>query len=84
MKSDISKSKAAGVGLLFAFIFFATASSLFGQGNSISGHVFGLDRRPVPDIDVELLDDFSRSIQRMKTNSSGRFFFYHLPAGRFK
>jgi tetratricopeptide (TPR) repeat protein len=70
--------------LLFAFIFLASASSLFAQGNSISGHVFGLDRRPMADVDVELQDEFARSIQRMKTNQAGRFFFYRLPAGRFK
>jgi tetratricopeptide (TPR) repeat protein len=72
------------VRLLLALIFLVSASSSFGQGNSISGHVFGLERRPIADVDVELLDEFSRTIQRMKTNSSGRFFFYRLPAGRFK
>jgi tetratricopeptide (TPR) repeat protein len=36
------------------------------------------------DIDVELQDEYSRTLQRMKTNSSGRFFFYRLFAGRFK
>lgn len=88
MKFDTWKFKAdcrgLCMGLLFAFVFLFAVSASFGQGNSISGHVFGLDRRPVADVDVELLDDFSRSIQRMKTNSAGRFYFYRLPAGRFK
>jgi tetratricopeptide (TPR) repeat protein len=88
MKLDTSKFKVGSrglcPGLLFAFILLVSASSTFGQGNSISGHVFGLERRPVPDVDVELLDEFSRTLQRMKTNSSGGFFFYRLAAGRYK
>ncbi|HUR99501.1 MAG TPA: tetratricopeptide repeat protein [Pyrinomonadaceae bacterium] len=69
---------------LFATLFLISSAAAFGQGNSISGHVFGVDRRPVPDVQVELLDDFSRTMQRIRTNSSGRFFFYRVPAGRFK
>lgn len=88
MKFDTWKVKVADrglfAGLLFAFVVLVSANSLFGQGNSISGHVFGLERRPVADVDVELLDDFSRTIQRVKTSSAGRYFFYHLPAGRYK
>ena len=88
MKFDTSKVARRRYGLfttlLLAFTFLFATSPSFAQGNSISGHVFGLERRPIPDIDVELLDDFSRAIQRMKTNSAGRFFFYRLPAGRYK
>lgn len=88
MKFDKSKYAAGRIGflpiLLFCLIFLVSAGSSFGQGNSISGHVFGMERRPMADIDVELQDEFSRTIQRMKTNSAGRFFFYRLPAGRFK
>jgi tetratricopeptide (TPR) repeat protein len=65
-------------------LFFIAVTSASAQGNSISGHVFGADRRPVADVDVELLDDLSRTLQRIRTNASGRFFFYRLPAGRFK
>ena len=67
--------------VFFVPMFFISSTSVFGQGNSISGHVFGLDRRPIPDVQVELLDDFSRTLQRIRTNSSGRFFFYRVPAG---
>jgi tetratricopeptide (TPR) repeat protein len=70
--------------IILAPLFLVFAASASGQGNSISGHVFGADRRPVADVDVELLDDLSRTLQRIRTNSSGRFFFYRLPAGRFK
>jgi Tfp pilus assembly protein PilF len=71
-------------GIFFAALFLISSTSASGQGNSISGIVFGVDRRPVPDVDVELLDDFSRTLQRVRTNGSGRFSFYRLPSGRFK
>ena len=75
-------------GLCFAIacaaLFLVFSTSVSAQGNSISGHVFGLDRQPVPDVDVELLDDLGRTLQRLRTNSSGRFSFYRLPSGRFR
>ncbi|HUR99582.1 MAG TPA: tetratricopeptide repeat protein [Pyrinomonadaceae bacterium] len=70
--------------VFFAFVFLVSTASAFGQGNSISGHVFGADRRPVADVQVELLDDLSRTLQRITVNSSGRYSFYRLPSGRFK
>lgn len=67
------------VGLLFLFY-----APVLGQGgNSVSGHVFGSDRRPLADVYVELLDDLNRTINRTRTNASGRYFFYGLSAGRF-
>ncbi len=57
----------------------------FGQGgNTIGGHVFGDDHRPLADLNVELLDELSRTMGRGRTNSSGRYFFTGLSAGRFK
>ena len=53
-------------------------------GNSIGGHVFGLDRQPISDVHVELLDDLSRTIVRARTDASGRYTFFGLPPGRFK
>ena len=67
------------VGLLFLFSGIAV-----GQGNSVSGHVFGADRRPLPDVHVELLDDLSRTISRGRTNASGRYSFRGLSSGRFR
>jgi tetratricopeptide (TPR) repeat protein len=59
--------------------------SLYAQsGNSISGHVFGLDRQPLTDVYVELLDDLNRTIARTRTNGSGRYSFYGLSQGRFR
>lgn len=59
-------------------------SSAYGQfGNSISGFVYGLERKPVADIDVELLDDLSRTVGRTRTNGSGRYVFNGMGSGRF-
>lgn len=60
------------------------SSSAFAQGgNSISGHVFGHERQPLYDANVELLDDLNRFVQRQRTDSSGRFYFFGMPAGRY-
>jgi tetratricopeptide (TPR) repeat protein len=56
----------------------------FAQGsNTITGVVFGVQRSPVQDANVELLDQFSRLIQRTRTDGSGRYFFSGLPSGTF-
>jgi tetratricopeptide (TPR) repeat protein len=55
----------------------------YGQGNSISGFVFGLNRQPLENIEVELLDDLNRSSERQRTTASGFFSFNRLAAGRF-
>lgn len=56
----------------------------FTQGtNSISGFIFGPDRKPVPQMFVELQDDLYRTISRVKTEGSGKFSFYRLPTGRY-
>lgn len=54
------------------------------QGNSISGAVWGINRQPVPEVNVELLNEYGSTIQRTRTNGAGRFFFSRLPNGRFK
>ena len=66
-------------GLLFLFCGVAA-----GQGNTVSGHIFGIDRRPLADVNVELLDDLSRTISRGRTNASGRYWFRGLSSGRFR
>jgi tetratricopeptide (TPR) repeat protein len=61
------------------------AFSVFAQqGNSISGAVWGVNRQPVADVNVELLNEYGSTIQRARTNGAGRFFFSRLPNGRFK
>lgn len=70
------------ISLVFGVI---SVVSVFGQGgNSISGHVFGPQRLPLEGITVDLLDDFSRTISRVRTDSTGRFFFSRMPSGRYR
>lgn len=54
-----------------------------GNGNSISGIIFGVDRQPLNDIVVELLDEFSRSQSRIRSSGGGRYSFYNVRNGRF-
>jgi len=67
--------------LILVLLLFASAEA-YAQGNTISGHVFGVQRTPIYDANVELLDEFSRTIGRTKTDSSGRYFFGGVPSGR--
>lgn len=52
--------------------------------NTIYGTVFGMERRPVADIYVELLSDVYQTIDRARTDNSGRFSFRGLPSGLYK
>lgn len=66
------------------FVF--SGSGIFGvnaQGNSVSGHVFGLQRQSLDNVTVELLDEFSRTIARTRTNA-GRYYFTRVSSGRFR
>ncbi len=59
--------------------------SAVAQGRSaITGTVFGEAHRPVPDVYVELTDDFNSTINRSKTDASGRFAFNGLISGRYR
>jgi tetratricopeptide (TPR) repeat protein len=51
--------------------------------NSISGHVSD-GRNPIPNLQVELLNDAESVIQRTKTDSSGLFAFRRLSSGIFQ
>jgi predicted Zn-dependent protease len=60
---------------------------LAGYGNaqnrsSISGFIFGADRRPVSQVIVELRGEFS-TLGRMRTDGSGRYYFGSLAHGRY-
>jgi tetratricopeptide (TPR) repeat protein len=60
------------------------SESALTQGrNEVAGTVFGESRRPVADMFVELLDDVGSTVNRTKTNASGRFVFGGLPNGRY-
>ena len=68
----------------FAFLILSSGVLLAqGGGNSVTGHVFGVDRRPVYDANVELLDEFSRTLQRTRTDSSGRYYFAGFGPGNY-
>jgi cytochrome c-type biogenesis protein CcmH/NrfG len=72
------------VALLMAFVW-ALAPAMYAQGggNNITGVVFGLERQPIYDVNVELLDQYSRLLQRARTDSTGRYTFTGVPPGRF-
>ena len=61
-----------------------TGASPYQGRNILSGTVFGEEHRPVPDVHVELLDDFNATLRRSKTDGSGRFMFTGLVDGRFR
>ncbi|HWN10272.1 MAG TPA: tetratricopeptide repeat protein [Pyrinomonadaceae bacterium] len=61
------------------------AAAFLPQGfNSISGHVSDNSRNPIPDLQIELLNDVDSVVRRTKTNGSGLFQFNRLPPGIFQ
>ena len=54
------------------------------QVTSIGGHVSDDSRKPIPDLQVELLDDVNSVIARTKTDDSGLFSFRRLSTGTFQ
>lgn len=68
---------------LFAVSLLASGAKAQGGGNSISGSVFGQDRTPIYDANVELLDDLNRFVSRTRTDSSGRYYFFGMRSGRY-
>src|SRR4030095_8613478 len=51
---------------------------------SISGHITDSSRRPIPDLQVELLNDVDSIIQRTNTDGSGLYAFRRLSDGIFQ
>ena len=74
----------ASFNIFIAVLILFSGQALAQPGNTVSGHVFGIDRRPLADLHVELLDDLNRTINRARTNASGRYVFYGLSSGRFR
>lgn len=60
------------------------APALVQSFNSISGHVSDNSQTPIPNLQVELLNDVDSVIQRTKTDNSGLFQFNRLPEGVFQ
>jgi tetratricopeptide (TPR) repeat protein len=71
-------------GVLFVLSIALTAGVAAQGGNSIGGHVFGSQRTPLEGITVDLLDDFQRTLARVRTDSTGRFIFSRISAGKYR
>lgn len=70
--------------LLIVIFLSVFADELIAQNrNTIGGHVFDSQRRPVGQIYVELQNEVYSALARTKTDGSGRYFFSSLSAGRF-
>ena len=51
--------------------------------STIQGIIYDKQRNTLPDIDVELLDDYYRMIQRARTDSTGKYVFSGVSDGRY-
>lgn len=65
----------------FLFLSLFLASNIL--ASNIQGIVYDKQRNTLPDIDVELLNDYYQSIKRTRTDGSGRYQFDGLNDGRF-
>ncbi len=66
------------------FLVCVIAFEIHGQANNVvTGYVFGLDQRPISEVNVELLDENYSLIARMKTNGAGRYMFSRLRRARY-
>ena len=75
-------------GLIVCFV--VPSAKVFGKNpasnnliNSIEGIVWDPDRRPVPDLYVELQNENYSTLSRTRTNSSGRFSFTGIATGNY-
>lgn len=67
----------------FIFVFGMIFLSQNAYGSTIMGLVYDSQRNPLPEIDIELLDDLYRLVDRTRTSTSGRYEFNGLRDGRF-
>ncbi len=71
--------------IICIFVFSVICLAQSQTSNSISGFVLDAKNKvPVADIYVELLNDNYSSLNRQKTDGSGRFFFAGISSGNFK
>jgi tetratricopeptide (TPR) repeat protein len=66
----------------YALSAIVVAAALQGR-NIIYGTVFGVSRKPVSNVYVELLDEVNTTLRQAKTDSQGRFTFTGLVDGRY-
>ena len=80
-----SRPSVLAISILFAALAVLFLAPPTRAANTISGTVYDKARNPLPDIDVELLDEYYRSItgQRQRTSNSGRYEFVVNNDGRY-
>lgn len=74
--------RALAVFVSCCFVFLLSVANVL-AANTIGGFVFDRARTPLSDIDVELLDEYYRLKERVKTESSGRYEFSGLNDGNY-
>lgn len=67
--------------VLFAVGF--AADNLYAQRSVIQGFVFDKQRNALPDVDVELLNEYYQVRGRTRTDGAGRYSFTQLPDGYY-
>lgn len=80
------KTTLTQLGLIFAVVLVISQMFIvdaFAQTSSISGIVFGAGGRPVPSVNVELLNDTYSTLRRVKTNGTGLYSFRGLQSGYY-
>lgn len=71
------------MGYSFLLLFFFIIFSQTALSSTIGGFVYDQQRNPVPEVDVELLNEDYFVRNRIRTNSVGRYEFTNLPDGRY-
>ncbi len=66
-----------------AFLLLLFLSQNISAASTIQGYIYDKQRTPLPDIDVELLDDYYRMVKRTRSDSSGKYAFDGLVDGRY-
>lgn len=70
----------------FLGVFFLLGILLLSQqvlASTISGTVYDPQRNPLSDVDVELLDQYYRQVNRTRTDATGRYHFTGLDDGNY-
>ncbi len=70
------------LGLIVCAPFVSSKSSGVNAQNRISGYVFGVNRQPMSDLNVELMDENSSMMARTRTSGSGYYTFTTWAGGR--
>ncbi|HVE58750.1 MAG TPA: carboxypeptidase regulatory-like domain-containing protein [Pyrinomonadaceae bacterium] len=68
--------------VFFLFLLLFLSQSIL-AASTIQGVVYDKQRNALPDIDVELLNDYYQMIQRARTDGTGRYQFNGLGDGRY-